>query len=68
MMSHLQLKFKTMELQQEEVIADLPKAIRSTIAQHLFQRTVEATYLFRGVSKEFIVQLVIIELLFRGSY
>ncbi|KAG6507506.1 hypothetical protein ZIOFF_032855 [Zingiber officinale] len=58
MMAHLQLKFKTMELQQEEVIADLPKAIRSTIAQHLFQRTVEATYLFKGVSKEFIVQLV----------
>ncbi|CAL9044260.1 unnamed protein product [Musa banksii] len=58
MMAHLQLKFKTMELQQEEVIADLPKAIRSTIAQHLFQRTVEGTYLFKGVSKEFIVQLV----------
>ncbi|KAJ8512635.1 hypothetical protein OPV22_003069 [Ensete ventricosum] len=57
-MAHLQLRFKTMELQQEEVIADLPKAIRSTIAQHLFQRTVEATYLFKGASQEFIVQLV----------
>ncbi|XP_064947913.1 potassium channel KAT4-like isoform X3 [Musa acuminata AAA Group] len=57
-MAHLQLRFKTMELQQEEVIADLPKAIRSTIAQHLFRRTVEATYLFKGVSPEFIVQLV----------
>ncbi|XP_074575563.1 LOW QUALITY PROTEIN: potassium channel KAT4-like [Curcuma longa] len=58
MMAHLQLKFKTMELQQEEVIADLPKAIRSTIAQYLFQRTVEGTYLFKGVSKEFTIQLV----------
>ncbi|WOK98620.1 hypothetical protein Cni_G07332 [Canna indica] len=57
-MAHLQLKFRTMELQQEEVIADLPKAIRSTIAQHLFQRTVAATYLFRDVSEDFIVQLV----------
>ncbi|XP_042412520.1 potassium channel KAT4-like [Zingiber officinale] len=58
MMAHLQLKFKTMELQQEEVIADLPKAIRSTIAQYLFQRTVEGTYLFKGVSKDFTIQLV----------
>ncbi|KAG6489832.1 hypothetical protein ZIOFF_051112 [Zingiber officinale] len=60
MMAHLQLKFKTMELQQEEVIADLPKAIRSTIAQYLFQRTVEGTYLFKGVSKDFTIQLVTI--------
>ncbi|KAH7652028.1 Potassium channel voltage-dependent EAG/ELK/ERG protein [Dioscorea alata] len=58
MMAHLQLKFKTVELQQDQVLADLPKAIRSSIAQHLFQRTVELAYLFRGVSHDFIIQLV----------
>ncbi|XP_058074800.1 potassium channel KAT3 [Magnolia sinica] len=58
MMAHLQLKFKTVELQQEEVLSDLPKAIRSSIAQHLFQRTVENAYLFKGVSQDLIIQLV----------
>lgn len=58
MLAHLQLKFKTVELQQEEVLGDLPKAIRSSIAQHLFHRTVEKTYLFKGVSEDLIVQLV----------
>lgn len=58
MLAHMQLKFKTMELQQEEIIADLPKAVRSSIAQHLFQRTVKSTYLFKGISPDFIAQLV----------
>uniref|UniRef100_A0A1D1XE70 Potassium channel n=1 Tax=Anthurium amnicola TaxID=1678845 RepID=A0A1D1XE70_9ARAE len=58
MMAHLQLKFKTVELQQEEVLADLPKAIRSSIAQHLFQRTLENAYLFKDVSEDIIIQLV----------
>ncbi|KAI4380924.1 hypothetical protein MLD38_007057 [Melastoma candidum] len=58
MLSHMQLKFKTAELQQEEVLEDLPKAIRSGIAQHLFRRTVEKAYLFKGVSEDLIVQLV----------
>ncbi|MQM20909.1 hypothetical protein Taro_053939, partial [Colocasia esculenta] len=58
MMAHLQLKFKTAELQQEEVLADLPKAIRSSIAQHLFQGTLENCYLFKGVSEDIIIQLV----------
>ncbi|POO03770.1 Voltage dependent potassium channel [Trema orientale] len=58
MLAHLQLKFKTVELQQEEVLEDLPKAIRSSIAQHLFHRTVEKTYLFKGVSEDLIVQMV----------
>ncbi|RWR73840.1 potassium channel KAT3 [Cinnamomum micranthum f. kanehirae] len=57
-MAHLQLKFKTVELQQDEVIADLPKAIRSSISQHLFQRTVETAYLFKGVSQDLIIQMV----------
>ncbi|KAK6236874.1 hypothetical protein QUC31_020669 [Theobroma cacao] len=58
MLSHMQLKFKTAELQQEEVLQDLPKAIRSSISQHLFRSTVEKTYLFKGVSEDFVSQLV----------
>ncbi|TYH93018.1 hypothetical protein ES332_A13G224800v1 [Gossypium tomentosum] len=58
MMAHMQLKFKTAELQQEEVLQDLPKAIRSSIAQHLFRRTVEKSYLFNGVSEDLVSQLV----------
>lgn len=58
-MAHLQLKFKTVELQQDEALSDLPKAIRSSIAQHLFQRTVENAYLFKGVSQDMIIQMVI---------
>lgn len=59
MLAHITLKFKTAELQQEEVLEDLPKAIRSGIAQHLFRSTVESSYLFREVSEDFIVQMVI---------
>ena len=58
MLAHMQLKFKTAELKQEEVLGDLPKAIRSSIAQHLFHRTVENVYLFNGVSDDLIIQLV----------
>ncbi|XP_010254155.1 PREDICTED: potassium channel KAT3-like isoform X1 [Nelumbo nucifera] len=57
-MAHVKLRFKTAELQQEEVLEDLPKAIRSSIAQHLFQTVVENSYLFKGVSQDFIIQLV----------
>lgn len=58
MLAHVTLKFKTAELQQEEVLETLPKAIRSGIAQHLFRATVENSYLFKGVSEDFIVQLM----------
>lgn len=58
MLAHMQLKFKTAELQQEEVLEDLPKAIRSSISQHLFRKTVEKTYLFKGISEDLIGQLV----------
>lgn len=58
MLAHMQLKFKTAELQQEEVIEHLPKAIRSSISQHLFRTTVEKSYLFQGVSEDLIAQLV----------
>ncbi|MFS8030634.1 putative cyclic nucleotide-binding domain, potassium channel, voltage-dependent, EAG/ELK/ERG [Helianthus anomalus] len=58
MLAHMQLKFKTAELQQEEVLEDLPKAIRSSIAQHLFRKCVEKTYLFKGISEDLSSQLV----------
>ncbi|GJW47034.1 potassium channel KAT3 [Tanacetum coccineum] len=58
MLAHLQLKFKTAELQQEEVLEDLPKAIRSSIAQHLFRKTIEKTHLFKGISEDLSSQLV----------
>jgi hypothetical protein len=58
MLAHMQLKFKTAELQQEEVLEDLPKAIRSSIALHLFRDVVASTYLFKGVSEDLLTQLV----------
>ncbi|XP_037497039.1 potassium channel KAT3 isoform X2 [Jatropha curcas] len=58
MLAHMQLKFKTAELQQEEVLEGLPKAIRSSIAQHLFRNTVENSYLTKGVSEDLITLLV----------
>ncbi|KAG6739350.1 hypothetical protein POTOM_056944 [Populus tomentosa] len=58
MLAHMQLKFKTAELQQEEVLEDLPKAIRSSIALHLFHGVVASTYLFKGVSEDLLTQLV----------
>lgn len=66
MTAHLTLKFKTAELQQDEVLSKLPKAIRSSIAQHLFHNTVEAAYLFKGVSQDLIIQLV--QLAIRSPY
>ncbi|KAL0660201.1 hypothetical protein Bca4012_080786 [Brassica carinata] len=48
MLAHMQLKFKTAELKQEEVLQDLPKAIRSSINEHLFRSVIENAYLFKG--------------------
>lgn len=59
MMANVQLKFKTVELMQQEVLSDLPKAVRLGIAQHLFKATVEGSYLFQGVSNNLVVQLVL---------
>ncbi|XP_010432685.1 PREDICTED: potassium channel KAT3 [Camelina sativa] len=58
MLAHMQLKFKTAELRQEEVLQDLPKAIRSSINQHLFRAVMEEAYLFKGFPDGLIVQLV----------
>ncbi|KAH7425341.1 hypothetical protein KP509_11G050100 [Ceratopteris richardii] len=58
MMDHMRLKFQTENLQQEESMSVLPKAIRSSVAQHLFRETVEKAYLFEGTSYDFMLQLV----------
>lgn len=58
MLSHVQLKYKAAKLQQDEVIAMLPKAIRSSIAKHLFLGIVESSYLFKEVNQDLIVQMV----------
>ncbi|MQL72802.1 hypothetical protein Taro_005116, partial [Colocasia esculenta] len=58
MIAHIQLKFKAAELHQEEFIAELPKAIRTSMKQHLFQTTLESAYLFKGVSEDVLIQLI----------
>nr|AKR53708.1 KAT1-type channel [Ammopiptanthus mongolicus] len=58
MLSHICLRFKTEGLKQQETINDLPKAIRSSIAHHLFFPVVQKVYLFQGVSHDFLFQLV----------
>ncbi|XP_022720288.1 potassium channel KAT3-like [Durio zibethinus] len=58
MLSHICLRFKTEGLKQQETLNSLPKAIRSSIAQHLFFHVVQKVYLFQGVSHDFLFQLV----------
>jgi potassium channel len=43
---------------EQQLLADLPRAVRSGIAQHLFRDTVEGAYLFRGVSDGLVADLV----------
>ncbi|XP_039811975.1 potassium channel KAT4-like [Panicum virgatum] len=58
MMASAQLRFNTGEVVQQQLLSDLPRALRSGIAQHLFRDTVERCYLFHGVSDGLVVQLV----------
>lgn len=58
MLAHVCLKFNTEGLKQQETLNGLPKAIRSSIAHHLFFPIVQSAYLFRGVSYDLIFQLV----------
>ncbi|XP_051125094.1 potassium channel KAT3-like [Andrographis paniculata] len=57
-LSHICLKFKTQGLNQKETLNGLPKAMRSSIAQHLFYPVVQKVPLFQGVSQDFLLQLV----------
>ncbi|XP_026456270.1 potassium channel KAT3-like [Papaver somniferum] len=59
MMAHMHLQHRTQEMQQDEVFQYLPKAIRSSIGQHLFTTTLkDGCYLFKEVSEDLIVQLI----------
>ncbi|KAG8055625.1 hypothetical protein GUJ93_ZPchr0001g31662 [Zizania palustris] len=58
MMASVQLRFNTEEVQQQKMLSELPKAVRSGIALHLFKGTVESCYLFQGISSRLISQLV----------
>ncbi|XP_004293533.1 PREDICTED: potassium channel KAT1-like [Fragaria vesca subsp. vesca] len=58
MLSHICLKFRTEGLKQQETLNDLPKALRSSIAQHLFFPIIQKVDIFRGVSYDFLFQLV----------
>ncbi|RDX71461.1 Potassium channel KAT1, partial [Mucuna pruriens] len=58
MLSHLCLKFKTEGLKQQETLSGMPKAIRASIASHLFFPVLQKVYLFHGVSHHFLFQLV----------
>uniref|UniRef100_A0A0D9ZGH9 Potassium channel n=1 Tax=Oryza glumipatula TaxID=40148 RepID=A0A0D9ZGH9_9ORYZ len=58
MLASVQLRFRTEEQLQQEVLSELPKAVRSGVMKHLFKSAVESCYLFQGVSDSLIVQLV----------
>ncbi|THU49172.1 hypothetical protein C4D60_Mb06t06760 [Musa balbisiana] len=58
MLSHICLRFKTEGLKQQETLNSLPKGVRTSIACHLFYPVVQQVYLFRGVSRNFLYQLV----------
>ncbi|KAL5716030.1 hypothetical protein ACHQM5_017770 [Ranunculus cassubicifolius] len=58
MLSHICLKFKTEGLKQQQALNGLPKAIRASIAHHLFFPIVQSVQLFQGVSSNFLFQLV----------
>lgn len=62
MLDHLCLKYRTDSegLQQQEFLDSLPKAIQSSISHFLFYSLVDNVYLFRGVSNDFLFQLVIL--------
>ncbi|MCO5566673.1 hypothetical protein L7F22_020351 [Adiantum nelumboides] len=58
MLNHVQLKFRSESLKHEEILPELPKAIRSSISKQLFLPIVEEVYLFKGTSCDFLSQLV----------
>ncbi|CAK9175688.1 unnamed protein product [Ilex paraguariensis] len=52
------LRFKAENLNQQQLIEQLPKSLCTNIRQHLFLPTVEKVYLFKGVSMEILLLLV----------
>ncbi|TVU27554.1 hypothetical protein EJB05_25575, partial [Eragrostis curvula] len=60
MAASAELSFDTAEqhLHQQQILSELPRAVRAGIAQHLFRDTVEGAYLFRGVTDGLVADLV----------
>ncbi|PIA45885.1 hypothetical protein AQUCO_01600259v1 [Aquilegia coerulea] len=59
MLAHLCLKYRrTQRSAQQETLESLPKAIQSSISHFLFYPIAEQIYLFKGVSKDLLFQLV----------
>ncbi|XP_051206276.1 potassium channel KAT2 isoform X1 [Lolium perenne] len=58
MLAHICLRYNTEGLKQKETLDSLPKAVRSSIACHLFLPVLEKVYLFDGVSFTCRLQLV----------
>ncbi|KAF8693586.1 hypothetical protein HU200_038989 [Digitaria exilis] len=48
----------SLDTKDQELMSEMPRAVRSGIAQHMFRDTVEGAYLFRGVSEGLVVELV----------
>ncbi|XP_042507547.1 potassium channel AKT2/3 [Macadamia integrifolia] len=57
-LAYMCLRFRAESLNQQQLIEQLPKSICNSICQHLFLPTVEKVYLFKGVSREILLQLV----------
>lgn len=57
-LAYMCLRFKAENLNQHQLIEQLPKSICKSICQHLFFATVEKVYLFKDVSKEILLSLV----------
>ncbi|XVE66936.1 hypothetical protein DITRI_Ditri08aG0119700 [Diplodiscus trichospermus] len=57
-LAYMCLRFKAERLNQQELIEQLPKSIYTSIFQHLFLKTVEKVYLFKGTSREILLHLV----------
>ncbi|GJP49051.1 hypothetical protein CLOM_g8318 [Closterium sp. NIES-68] len=57
MRQHVRLQFETEQVE-DEVMEEFPLSIRHKVARALYQRTVEACYLFDGCSGECINQIV----------
>ncbi|XP_017238009.1 potassium channel KAT3 isoform X1 [Daucus carota subsp. sativus] len=58
LLSHICLKFRTEGLKQQETLNSLPKAIRLSIAHHLYFPVIQNAKLFQGVSVDYLFQLV----------
>ncbi|KAI3855035.1 hypothetical protein MKX03_018429 [Papaver bracteatum] len=58
MLAHIHHKYEMLEWQQGEELQNLPKALRSSIGQHLFKKTLQKAYFFKEVSDSLIVHLI----------